>query len=105
MDETGVPLDHRSLVCWPKRAKKVRYCSTGNKSQITVVGCVNATGQPLPPFAVFDAKNLNIQWTTGEVPGTTCGLSESRRMDNILFKDWFIKHFCPMLDQVDCCCC
>ena len=89
MDETGVPLDHRT----PRVLKKVRYCSTENKSQITVIGCINATGQALPPFIVFDAKNLNLQWTTGEVPGTTYGLSESGWMDNILFKEWFIKHF------------
>jgi len=86
MDETGVLLDHRSpCVLARKGQKKVRYCSTRNKSQITVVGCINATGQALPPFVVFDAKNLNIQWTTGEVPGTTYGLSESGWMDNIIF--------------------
>ena len=33
---------------------------------------------------MFDAKNLNIQWTEGEVPGTTYGLSDSSWMDNIL---------------------
>ena len=53
MDETGVPLDHRTpRVLTRKGQKKVRYCSTGNKSQITVVGCINATGQALPPFIV-----------------------------------------------------
>ena len=94
MDETGVPLDHRTpRVLNTKGQKKVRYCSTGNKSQITVVGCINATGQALPPFIVFNAKNLNLQWTTGEVPGAIHGLSESGWMDNILFKEWFIKHF------------
>ena len=94
MDETGIPLDHRSPRVLAKRGqKKVRYCSTGNKSQITVVGCINAIGQALPPFVVFEAKNLNIQWTEGEVPGTTYGLSDSGWMDNVLFKDWFLKHF------------
>ena len=49
MDESGVPLDHRSpRVLARKGQKKVRYCSTGNKSQITVVGCINAIGQALP---------------------------------------------------------
>ena len=63
MDETGIPLDHRSpRVLAKKGQKKVRYCSTGNKSQVTVVGCINAVGQALPPFVVFDAKNLNMQW-------------------------------------------
>ena len=49
MDESGVPLDHRSpRVLARKGQKKVRYCSTGNKSQITVVGCITAIGQALP---------------------------------------------------------
>ena len=94
MDESGIPLDHCSpFVLARKGQKKVRCSSTGNKSQITVVGCINATGQALPPFIVFDAKILKIQWTEGEVPGTTYGLNDSGWMDNILFKEWFLKHF------------
>ena len=41
---------------------------------------------------MFEAKNLNIQWTEGEVPDTTYGLSDSGWMDNILFREWFFKH-------------
>ena len=56
MDETGIPLDHRSPRALARRGqKKVRYCSMGNKSQITVVGCINTIGQALPPFVVFEA--------------------------------------------------
>ena len=94
MDKSGIPLDHHSPhVLARKGQKKVRYSSPGKKSQITIVRCVNATGQALPPFIVFGAKNLNIQWTEGEVPGTTYGLSDIGWMDNILFKEWFLKHF------------
>ena len=48
----------------------MRHCTSGNKSQVTVVACVNAIGQCLPSFIIFDAKNLNLDWTKGEVPGT-----------------------------------
>ena len=49
MDESGVPLDHRSpRVLARKGQKKIRYCSTGNKPQTTVVGCINAIGQAHP---------------------------------------------------------
>ena len=106
MKMSCVPLDHHSPhVLARKRQKKVRYCSTGNKSHITVVGCINAIGQALPPFIVFDTKNLDIQWTEGEVLGTTYGLSDSGWMDNILFREWFLKHFYAMLDQVVHCSC
>ena len=102
MDKSGILFDHSSPCVLARKGQKK---STGNKSQITIVGCINATGQALPLFIVFDAKNLNIQWTEGEVPGTTYGLSNSGWMDNILFKECFLKHFYAMPDQVAHCSC
>jgi len=94
MDESSIPFDHCSPYVLTRRGmKKVRYCSSGNKDQVTVVGCINAMDQALPPFVVFDAKNLNIQWIDNEVPGTTYGLSDSGWMDMVLFKEWLLKHF------------
>ena len=60
---------------------------------MTVVGCINAIGQALPPFIIFNAKNLNLDWTDGEVPGTMYGLIENRWIDMVLFKEWFHRHF------------
>ena len=94
VDESGIPLDHRSPRVLTKRGhKKVRYATSGNKSQITIiiVGCINAIGQALPSFIIFDAKNLNLEWAEGEVPGTTYGLSGSGWMEMQLFKRWLIK--------------
>ena len=55
VDESGMPLDHQyPRVVARKGKKKVRYCTSGNKSQITIVGCVNAIGQAMPPFIIFD---------------------------------------------------
>ena len=94
VDETGMPLDHRPpKVLAVKGQKKVRYCTSGNKSQITVIGCVNATGTAIPPFVIFDAKSLNTEWTEGEVPGTIYGLSDRGWVDIELFKGWFNNHF------------
>ena len=42
-----------------------------------MIACVNATGQTIPPFVIFDAKMLNVDWTKGEVPGTRHGMSVS----------------------------
>ena len=72
-----------------KGQKKVRYRTSGNKSQITVVGCGDATGSCIPPFVIIDAKSLNMEWTKGEVPGTTYGLSDRGWIDMVLFKGWF----------------
>ena len=91
MDETGMPFDPRPpKVAAPKGLKKVRYRSSGQKGQVTV-GC--ASGQAIPTFVIFDAKQLNLLWTKGEVPGTRYGLSDSGWIDQELFHGWFAEHF------------
>ena len=93
-DEVGVPLDHRPPhVIVKKGQKKVRYRSSGNKNQVTVVACINAAGSAMPRYVIFDAKNLNIDWTEGEMPGTTYGLSSNGWIDMKLFYLRFTKHF------------
>ena len=71
MDETDVPLEpHPKKVVARKGQKKVRYRTSGQKAQITVLRCANAVGQILPPFIIFAAKQLNPLWTRSEVPGS-----------------------------------
>ena len=41
---------------------------------MTVLGCVNAIGQAIPPMVIFDSQKLNQEWTMGGLPGTTYGL-------------------------------
>ena len=54
--ETGMPLNHSAPKIITRRDhKKVRYRTSGNKSQITVIGCVSATGHVIPPFVIFDS--------------------------------------------------
>ena len=46
MDETGVPLEPRPpKIVAAKGQKKIWYCISRQKSQITVIGCGSATGQ------------------------------------------------------------
>ena len=59
MDETGVPLELRPPKIVAQKGKKIRYQTSGQKQQITVIGCGSATGQCLPPFVIFAAKQLN----------------------------------------------
>ena len=94
VDETGMPLNHRApKVVTQKGQKKVRVQTTGDKSQITVVGCASATGQVIPPYVIFDTATLNVAWTEGEVPGTTYGLSKKGWIDTELFYHWLQNHF------------
>ena len=47
----------------------------------------------MSPYVMFDAKNLNIDWTEGKMPGTIYGLSSNDWIDMELFCLWFTKHF------------
>ena len=93
-DESGMPLQHKvPKVLSVKGAKKVRQVSSGNKTQITILGCASATGQVVPPMVVFTEKHFNSLLSNGEVPGTLYGMSPNGWMDEELFCDWFFKHF------------
>ena len=62
MDESVIPLDPKPpKVIAIRGQKKVRYRCSGVKSQITILGCCSGTGQAMPPFLIFQAKNLNHQ--------------------------------------------
>ena len=94
MDDTGVPLEPRPpKVVARKGQKKVRYRTSGQKAQITVLGCANAAGQILPPLIIFAAKQLNPLWTRSEVPGSRYGVSDKGWVDQELFHIWQKEHF------------
>ena len=83
----GMPLDHKPPKIVTKRGqKKIRSRTSGNKSQVTVIACVSATGHVIPPFVIFDAKGLNYDWTKGQVPETR--VSSTGWVDTELFKGW-----------------
>jgi len=73
--------------------KKVRYRTSGNKSQVTVIACVNVSGQYIPPFIIFDATRLNMEWKKDEVVGTAYGLSSKGWIDSEDFRGWLSENF------------
>ena len=86
MDETGVPLEpHPPTVITQKGKKKVRYHTSGQKQQITVIGCVSATGQCMPPFIIFAAKQLNHFWTRNAVVRSHYAVGDKGWVDHELF--------------------
>ena len=94
MDETGVPLNPDLPKCVFKRGTKNPISVTpGDKSQMTVVGCVSAAGYCIPPMVILDRKTLHPDMTIGELPGTIYGLSSKGWIDQELFSLWFNGHF------------
>ena len=72
---------HAPCIIALKGQKKVRYRTSDNKNQVTVIACVSASGQCIPPFFIFDAKRLNLDWWKDEVVGTSYGLSDNGWLD------------------------
>ena len=94
MDEKGMPLEPRPpKIVARKGQKKIRYQTSGQKQQITVIGCGNATGQAIPPFVIFAAKQVNYLWTKNEVPGTRFAVSDKGWIDQELFYRFLTEHF------------
>ena len=94
VDETGMAYEHRPpKVVTLKGQKKVKSRTSGNKAQTTVVACVNAIGQAIPPYVIYNAKTLNPEWMKDGPPGTKYARSENGWIDTDLFEHWFINHF------------
>ncbi len=96
MDETGMPLcPPPPRIVAKKGQKKVRYRTSGQKSQVTVIGCGSATGQVIPPFIIFSGKQINLLWTLNGVNGSRFAVSDNGWIDQELFKFWLSDHFLP----------
>ena len=81
-----MPLYPKPLIIVHVRGAKNPLSNCSNtKAQITIVGCVSATGQVLPPMVVWDQKTLTPKLAEGEVSGTIYGLSSKVWMDQELF--------------------
>ena len=61
-----------------------------------MVACVNAIGQALPPYVIYDAKTLNPGWMQGGVAGTNYTRSPNGWIDTELFHIWIKDHFLPL---------
>ena len=67
----------------------------GAKTSYTVLVCANAAGQYLPPFTVYQSKNLYDTWLDGGMANAHYGCSSSGWMLDTNFQTWFIKVFIP----------
>ena len=93
-DESGIPLEHKlPKIVAPRGMKKVRQCTSGTKTRITILACASAAGQAIPPMVVLAGNNHNIALSKGEVPKTLYRMSQSGWRDQDMFSMWFSKQF------------
>ena len=97
MDESGMPLDPKSPRLVFEKGCHASCVTTGDKTQITILACVSATGFSMPPMVIWDRQSLSPELTIREVPGTIYGLSKKGWIDYELLDVWFNYHFYIML--------
>ncbi|MCP4055401.1 MAG: hypothetical protein GY739_20645 [Mesoflavibacter sp.] len=63
------------------------------KANTTVLFCINALGEHIPPLVVWKAVKLQSTWTRGGPPGCQYSCNESGYMQDINFEHWFQNGF------------
>ena len=97
MDETGLQLEHEPRrVVAKKGSKYIHSRTSGNKETITVIACVNAAGQAIPPHVIAKGKTqrtLHGFDIESSPPGTTWSVSEKGWTKQGIAKLWFEQTF------------
>ena len=65
-----MPLSPKTPKVVVERGSAAAAVGSGNKSQVTIVGCVSVAGFCMSPMVIWDHKTLAPELTRGEVPGT-----------------------------------
>lgn len=91
-DESGFPLcTTTGRVIAPTGAKHVYQVVSNNKQQITVMACMNANGDFMPPLIIYPGQRLRDTGMEG-FPEAIYGVSNKGWMDSDLFIH-FLQHF------------
>ena len=94
-DEAAIFLNRSSeKVLVPVKQKHAHSLAQGTNSHISVLCCVNAAGDYIPPLQVF-SKGLPAgrSYKDEGPPGATYATSESGFVDREIYSEWFEKNF------------
>nr|CAH7765781.1 unnamed protein product [Callosobruchus chinensis] len=95
VDETGITvvLHKRSKVISVKGKKQVAALRSLERGKLrTVVTCMNASGNYVPPLIIFPRKNMSQELMDGAPAGAISGCHPSGWIQTDLFTKWF-QHF------------
>ncbi len=94
LDEKGcqLTLHHQQQVYAQKGAKRVHVVAPEHAQNVTVVGCISATGSVIPPFILFKGKRRNEDWIEDMPTGAAFTMTEKGSMTHAAFVEW-LEHF------------
>ena len=95
LDETGLQPEHRPPnVIAPPNSKPQAIVSP-RSTTTTLIGCVNALGNALPPFFIFKGKRYNPDLMKGASTGARGVMSDSGWSNGDIFQQYLQDHFLP----------
>ncbi|CAG4974306.1 unnamed protein product [Parnassius apollo] len=94
VDETGMPLSNRppNIIAQKGAKDVVSMTSVERGENVTVLACMNAAGQYIPPFVLFKGVRKRDDFLLGMPPGTEVAMTENGWVTEEAFKLW-LQHF------------
>lgn len=97
-DESGLQLNNDpGKVVAVKGSKDVHNIISAERGEnITIIGCISAEGNYLPPYCIFKGKNKKKEWEDSMPPGSSIAMNaKSSYISTEIFTDWLVNHFVP----------
>lgn len=87
IDEKGcrLTIHHQQVVFARRGAKRVHMVAPEHAESVTVVGCINAVGNSIPPMVIFKGKRLKEEFKGNLPPGSLVTMSPKGYMTTELF--------------------
>lgn len=95
VDETGLSVVQSKVphVVGLKGKRQIGSLTSAERgSLVTIVPCMSAGGEFVPPLVIFPRKNMNEQLLKGAPPGTIASCHPSGWIQTNIFTKWF-RHF------------
>ncbi|CAG5035003.1 unnamed protein product [Parnassius apollo] len=94
VDETGMSLSNRppNIIAQKGAKDVVSMTSVERGENVTVLACMNAAGQYIPPFVLFKGVRKRDDFLLGMPPGTEVAMTENGWVTEEAFKLW-LQHF------------
>lgn len=94
VDETGIPLNNRppNIIAQKGAKDVVSLTNVEQGKNVTVLACMNATEQYIPPFVLFKGVRKRNDFLIGMPPGTKVVMTEKGWVTEEVFKLW-LQHF------------
>jgi hypothetical protein len=95
IDETGLQPEHRPPNVIAGVNSKPQAVTSPRSTTTTLIGCVNAIGNSLPPYFVFKGKRFNPDLMKGKSAGAAGTVSDSGWSNAKVFRSYLDDHFLP----------